>query len=578
MTSRSMPWLVALTASLFVLLVESRVGSASNAAFSWVWRVALLVVVLGFTHLVFARIRELEREHQGQAERCQVLFEQSTVGIAMFRSDCRLVEANDALVALTGWSRSDLVGQKACSELLLSAESGVMGCAAICPSYRRAGEEQAPPVRLLLQRRGGTSLPVMASTAPVALSKEEQGFALFLWDMSEQETAEREALQRRRQAEGLVAIGREIAAAPDRLEPILDRARDLFHMDLVAWGTLDEATQGLTWEAATGAGAYGLRGAQVPVADTPLGRALQEGRPYISMEFAREHASYPAIHGLISRPPLRTTLAVPFRVRDQSQGVLLCASRERLSLTDEEVKLFAHLGGYLATAVENAGLLAQVQELATLQERQRLAAEMHDGIGQLLTYLGLRLHAIDRMAGKGDTGAIHQEVESLKAVLQEAHTEVRTAIFRLKESAAFRSPLSVRWKNLLDDFVTRTGILVDYRLEESALDRLSEAKEAHLTRILQEVLVNVRNHSGAYSVQVRAEQVGPDLVLTVTDDGCGFDPARVEGVGQHHFGLTLMRERAEGIGGRWEVRSRRGHGTTVSVRCPVDADWGRDRA
>ncbi len=542
----------------------------------WVGALLAIVALLLFLFILVVRRSQVDRR-QAEETPCRALFEQSHLGMALIGTKCAILKANGALAALSGWSREELAGRKVCSELFSVPDGQAMTCSAICPGLQRTGQAAVGPIRVLLNRRFGTPLPVMANCTTVPLTPESEAFVLILWEISGLEEAERESARRRWRAEGLVTLGREIAATPnimERLEPVLERARTAFEMDLVAWGTLDEAGQFLSWAGASGAGAERLRSAQMAVSDTQIGRALQQGRAYVTMEFEREHSNRPAIHALISQPPLRTTMAVPFPLSEQRQGVLLCASLDRVSLTDQDAIHFAHLAGYLAAAMENATLMKKVEELAAVHERQRLAAEMHDGLGQFLTYFGLRLVMIDKFARKGNAGAIHQEVEDLKTVLQEAHTEVRSVIFRLKESVPTRSPLSERWRKLLDDFASRTGILVDFRFQEGLLDRVPEHREAHLTRILQEVLVNVRNHSGAYSVQVRTEQAGRDLLLTVTDDGCGFDPTTFDGGERHHFGLTLMRERAEAIGGDWEVRSSRGHGTTVIVRCPLGLTEG----
>lgn len=296
-----------------------------------------------------------------------------------------------------------------------------------------------------------------------------------------------------------------------------------------------------------------------------MGKILLQGRTYLTMNLTAEQAGNQPVCQLFSQPAFATAVIIPFALEEDRQGALLCASQRRIALGEEDVLIASHLGSYLATAVEKGLLLEEVRRFATLEERQRIAAEMHDGFGQTLTYLGLRLHLIGKYAERGRSAEIVQEVASLKAVLQDAHQQVREAIYALKSSAPAGS-LALRWQRMLTDFTDRTGIQTDCQIEPGAADGIADVVQAQLTRILQEALANVRNHSGACRVTVTVCRAGGELRMAISDDGCGFDPEQAQGAEGRHFGLTLMSERAAGIGAALEIRSRRGYGTTVMVR------------
>lgn len=516
---------------------------------------------------------------QEKAAWFEAVFEAAGLGIILLGPDCIVRAANRAAEALSGWSRDELIEQFACSELLAAPEgadgdlpggnpyAGPHGCAGLCPySARPAAPAESEMIPALLRHKSGRAVPVMASVAPLRSGGPADGFALLLWDVTERLQLEAESALRRRQAEGLQAISREIGAIGDfkrGLDAALDRARTLFGMDLIAWGMLDERAGRLAWSAADGAGSDHLHGSEMQVAGTVMGRVLLSNRPFVTQNLAVQ-AGAP-----FDAPPMQTGLAVPLRVREHVLAVLLCASAEAVSLTDEDVMLLTHLGSCLATAMENAELLARMQHLAMLEERQRLAREMHDSLAQTLTYLGVRNQIITRLAERGETEGILRETASLKQVLGEAHADMRRSIFQLKESSQPKSLLADRWRRILSDFEERTGIQTDLTIGDGVPPMLPEQVQMQLTRIMQEALANIRNHSGAVSVTVRLFVEGRELHLSIADDGCGFDTAHVHGPDQHHFGLSIMRERGSAVGADVTIRSMRGHGTTISLRIPL---------
>lgn len=559
MNYRKMRWAVVAFATLFLWLVEW--------ADQWlIGHVALYAAVYLFTFAVFHALERWQQQAREQAGRFQALFEAAGVGMVLVAPDCRIAEANRSMSHLTGIDQQDLPGRKLCSGLLTDPGTGPTGCPGLCGPSRHTplgGDEAMKP--LTLRHREGHTVPVMASVTPLASGTEGGGFAVLLWDVSERTRLEAEAERRRQQAEGLREIGREIAALPDLrhgLDRILEQARALFGMDLIAWGFWDDLDYTVTWESARGSQGEALRGTVWPLKGSVMGRILAAGRPFLTHNLSGAGAGAGEL-GML------TAMAVPFRVSESATGVLFCAAEGALTLTDEDVMLFSHLGSHLATAVENANLLDDVQRIATLEERQRLAREMHDSVGQTLTYLGVRHHLIARLAETGDTQGIITEVGSLRTVLQEAHTEVRQSIFHLKDGAAPRTPLTERWAGLIAEFGDRSGVRAMFTADPAVPAVLPEAVEMQLTRILQEALANIRNHAGADSVTVALTVPDGALVLTIADNGCGFEAGEVHGPEQLHFGLSIMRERATAIGAELTIRSMRGAGTTVKVRLPL---------
>jgi signal transduction histidine kinase len=226
-------------------------------------------------------------------------------------------------------------------------------------------------------------------------------------------------------------------------------------------------------------------------------------------------------------------------------------------------------------------LTKQVQRLAVAEERDRLAREMHDGLAQVLAYLLVRLDTIEGLVERGRTAEAIREVQRLRASGEEAYADVREAIAGLRtRPEAGAAGLAAALREYGAQFADRTG--VDVSFDARSLDAdggaLSPAAELQLMRIAQEALTNVRKHARAAHVAVGFWRDATAWHLTVRDDGTGFDPeapapnlaaSNDPGKRTAHFGLPIMRERAQSLGGTLAVDSRTGVGTTVHATVPV---------
>lgn len=397
--------------------------------------------------------------------------------------------------------------------------------------------------------------------------------------MSERTRLEQELARRRRQAESLYQVGREMAAMVDldrNLERLLDKARAVMEADVAGWGTLQESTHELSWQVVVGAGSPFVR-SRLSLQGSVTGRVLAAGRPYVTQNLVADLRGNPDAAALVAAESLQAAMAVPLKVRDRQYGILFIGHRRRARMSDEDLLLLSNLGSHLSIAVENTDLMARMQHLAALEERQRLARELHDSFGQLLTFIGMRLHLMAAMAEQVQTPDLAAEIQDLQAAIKESHQEVRRSIYQLKESGPPLAPLWERWGEHLKLFQTQTRIQVEMSGREAVPAHLPERVEVQVTRVIQEALTNVRNHSGAEHVRLEAWRDGHHLVLAISDDGCGFERGQVKGVGEYHFGLGIMRERMESVQGRLEILSEPGRGTTVRLAVPIPGGGGNDR-
>jgi NarL family two-component system sensor histidine kinase LiaS len=208
------------------------------------------------------------------------------------------------------------------------------------------------------------------------------------------------------------------------------------------------------------------------------------------------------------------------------------------------------------------------REAATLQERERLAREMHDGFAQYVALLNLKLSAA--LALPELTSRATALLREMSEVTQQAYQDVRHAIFGLRTFVSRGLGFEPALAEYLHEFSELNRIAVALEVADGTLAELPRDAEVQVVRIIQEALVNVRKHAAATNARIRICPAGDSIQVLIEDDGVGCEPKRGRGNGLH-FGLQTMRERAEGLGGTLELRSAPGEGTRVIASIPKEA-------
>ncbi|MCL7453142.1 MAG: histidine kinase [Anaerolineae bacterium] len=262
-------------------------------------------------------------------------------------------------------------------------------------------------------------------------------------------------------------------------------------------------------------------------------------------------------------PHVRAWMGIPFTIQEQLRGWLFLYHRQAGAYTSHQAALAQTIAHQAATAIENAHLFAQTRRLAALEERQRLARELHDSVSQVLYSIGLAGHtALTYLEQDPD-----QAVEPMRYVLSLADAglaEMRALIFELRPDSLEKDGLVVALTRQAAALRARHELEVKTELCQEP-DFPLEVKEA-LYRIAREALNNVVKHAQASRVVIRLPHPHDAAVLEVQDDGVGFDPQR-EYPGQ--MGLNSMRERAAELRGALEIESAAGEGTCLRVRIPA---------
>jgi signal transduction histidine kinase/DNA-binding NarL/FixJ family response regulator len=220
-----------------------------------------------------------------------------------------------------------------------------------------------------------------------------------------------------------------------------------------------------------------------------------------------------------------------------------------------------------------AQMLTQQRTLASLEERERLGRQLHDGLGQVMGYINVQTQAAQSLLADGKLEAANQSLERVVQLAQEAHSDIRNFILGLRNTPQPEAgTLFAMLERYAQQFKEDTGIAVDLSFPAGDLPRLSPGVEEQVLHIIQEALVNIRKHANATRAEVWFGYDERAMQVVVSDNGGGFDVGKVLQDGAAHFGLGMMRERAEATGGRLEVRSAPGRGTKIVAYIPHFAE------
>jgi two-component system NarL family sensor kinase len=262
---------------------------------------------------------------------------------------------------------------------------------------------------------------------------------------------------------------------------------------------------------------------------------------------------------------LRYHASIPLYVQEKKLGVMNVASPGWRSLSPEDLQLLYTIGDLLSIAVERAELFARSTRLGAVEERNRLAREIHDTLAQGLTATALQLESADALLDAGSEKA-HEPLRRALSLTRSNLEEARRSVLDLRASPLEGRPLSEALKALVERWEAETGIAARYGAVNGSRP-LPPSVEAALYRICQEALTNVARHAGAEHATVRLVATPDRVRLAVEDDGQGFDAA---GVPEDRHGIVGMRERAEVLGGTLEVSSGPGEGTRIEVTVPLE--------
>ncbi|MBI2858609.1 MAG: GAF domain-containing sensor histidine kinase [Chloroflexi bacterium] len=297
----------------------------------------------------------------------------------------------------------------------------------------------------------------------------------------------------------------------------------------------------------------------------PVGRAAELGEPVFVDNAPKKQ---PAQGKTTAGSTLSNLACIPLLSENKTIGVFTVGTIRSNPFSGDDIRLLASTGKHIAVAIENARLHEEVQAAATIEERERLAREMHDGVAQVLSFINMKTQALKSFLSAGEIEATRAQIQELEDSCQEAYAEVRDSILGLRLASTHGS-----LEKALQEYITRfkqaSGLAVVLDADSAAIPSMSSAAEVQIIRIVQEALTNVRKHARARNASVTMKAAGDKVCVTISDDGQGFEQHHTRKGEWPQFGLQTMRERAECVMGSLDILSTPGRGTTVTLRVPA---------
>ncbi len=391
----------------------------------------------------------------------------------------------------------------------------------------------------------------------------------------------REIEQRRQELEALYRADAELhrhLRLDQVLQALVDIAVDILHADKSSLMVWDDRREKLTVRVARGFRPENLARMSFVPGEGTVGHVAATGEPVIVGDARAD----PRLIGraTITEPEgIRSFMQVPIEVGGEVFGVFSADYVQPHAFGDDEQRLFIALAQRAALAIDTAQLYEQSKELAVVQERSRLARDLHDAVTQTLFSASLIAEALPTL-WEDDQDEGRQLLQELRQLSRGALAEMRTLLLELRPAALVEANLSSLLHQLAEAVTGRTGVPVAVTVDGHC--ELPADVHVALEGKAQEALNNVVKHAHAGRVAVglrctpvaldpppcrdegtdRTRSVGMRVELRVTDDGCGFDQGCVS---PDRLGLRIIRERAQAIGATLTIRSRPGHGTQIIV-------------
>jgi len=299
----------------------------------------------------------------------------------------------------------------------------------------------------------------------------------------------------------------------------------------------------------------------LPIRGSLVQAAANHGGPLI---WDAESYPIPEIRRVIVEGGAKMAVTIPLTVQDRLVGALVLGSLTQRSITKEEISLLAAIGQQVGVAVENARLYEAAQKTAILEERSRLARELHDSVTQSVYSVTLYAEAATRLLKSGDITQAEEYLGDLRDTGLEALREMRLLIYELRPLALEKSTLADALRSRLEAVEARSGVKSTLTVEGD--EDLDYSTKVELYQIGQETLNNILKHARASHVLVVLRFRPKETLLEVTDDGIGFDPEQAANSGG--LGIAGINERVQRLGAEIKIESIIGSGTNVWVRIP----------
>jgi PAS domain S-box-containing protein len=501
----------------------------------------------------------------GSQEEYRNIFEAASDGLVIYDIGLdSVVEANSAACQMHGYTRQEFIGANPAAFMLPEQLTQFKDQA---QTVEPGNVFEAPIVHL---RKDGSTFHVDVRRS-MMLHRGRPCMLSIIRDVSQRVQTEknldvRVESQMREQAT-LLSISHTLASTLE-FQPglILDQLREIIEYAHCALFALEDST--LVTLAMRGTPQ--LEGAapfRIPVHETETQGMLFNGhRPIRIADVWSDNPQAQFLRSLLNDGALaliegmRSWMWVPLAVKGKIIGGIGIAHQKRNHFTHHHADLALSVANQAAITMVNTELNKQAQELAVLEERQRLARNLHDAINQSLFSAGLIAEVLPRLWER-DQAEARRSLDDLRKLTRGAMAEMRALLAELRPSTLTDAELGDLLLLLGNAFTGRTNIPAKVTVVGQGV--LPADVQVAIYRICQEALNNIAKHAAASAVQIHLKHENTRIEVIIRDDGQGFDP---EQTASGHYGLSMMRERAEGVGAELSITSRPGEGTKLVVR------------
>ncbi len=510
----------------------------------------------------------------------RAMFNAATDGMLMLRNlsegrNTAIIDVNSALCAMTGYDREELIGE---SPLLLVIRDHWQRAARAVVDTRATGCSTG--MLTALCKDGST---FEAEFGASVLSDQEESYGLVIVrDISdrlqEYRLLKERFEERTHEFETLLAVTRSVASTlslPSLLGLILDQLKDVVDHASSAI-MIREGDEMVILEARDYRFADPRAGPVPPGFRFPAIHANQiwerlSQRQAVIIGDVRGNEPFARAYRATVGPALTTTfgdvrsyLAIPLVSRDRVFGFVRLSWPEPNAFTLRHAELGTAFANQVAIAIENTHLFEAAQQHAAIEERQRLARELHDSVTQSLFSITLFARAAEiglTQAGIDPDSTVGRSIGQLRALTQGALAEMRALIFELRPDALAEEGLVAALQRQAAALTARDGLPILVQGPDARLPLATEVEE-HLYRLALEALHNTIRHASAAHAWVAISSDAGQVLIEIGDDGRGFDPALSR---PGHLGLTTMADRAARVAGQFTIESAPNQGTRIRV-------------
>lgn len=514
--------------------------------------------LIGIAHDV-SEYKLIEAQLRSYLMEVERLYHDAPCGYHSLNEDGVFVRINDTELEWFGYSREEVIGKMRFVDLLTPASQQVF-----LNEFRRFKQTgSVEGLEYEVVRKDGSTMHVLLNAVA---ERDESGGLLYsrasMFDITERKRIEAAEQEQRVLAEAL----RDTAAALSstlELEKVLDHVLDnlgrvvphdaaniiLLHEDklrIVRYRGYNQVPLNALRQFA-----------RKTLDEVPTFRQIAETRQPLIINHIE---SSPLWTPNLSFARIRSYLGVPIILNNEVIGFIDVDSYQPGFFTPTHAERLLSFANQAAVAIQNAQLFRQAQELATVEERQRLARELHDAVSQMLFSASLVAETLPRLWERYPN-EVKSGLAELQRLTRGALAEMRNLLLELRPHALLETEMSVLLKHLVDAVTGHTQIPIT--LDVTGQRILPPDVQLTFYRVAQEALNNIVKHARATEITVQLKNSANNTTLRIHDNGRGFDPQKVA---PGHLGLMIMQERADDVGARLSIHSKPGQGTEIVLQ------------